>query len=426
MRGMPHAIELEPSVVLPSAKRQKTKHQPSSPSSPLSIIDPLDNEAPGSISFGTISQSASRAPSVHSRRSSFQLRRSSSSTGSLQEHKNIERMMNSDPISKKKQRRINNHNQQHHNRSPNMSYSNPIYLSGDDEEMDEEMDVEFVPTTDSQVPYQGTMTKDDPTARHSYSSQTIKGQSIGKRSPYFPSNTGANGTLKQRQDHSATEDHNEDQPRRLNDMFIPVNGLRRTSDVNMSSDLDELQEGGNTVGHSADTNITLSTTRSRQTSPAKVSTSTSKRMYSTEFDQGLPESNIKPSTFATGESKVQKKAQEPKVRVREKKPPWAVEVAALSYAGKFLEQPGTSLVFDANDRCYTIHCKDQPTSIRIRPDKLQKIQYADAGGKVRFLSSKSGNEENLLDLQFPSDKDATVLVNRLAEQAMCKTQILPR
>ena len=423
MRGMPHAIEVDTGVVLPSAKRQKTRHQPSSPSSPLSIIDPLDNEPPGSISFGTLSQSASRVPSVHSRRSSFQLRRSSSSTGSLQEHKNIERLMNSDPISKKKQRRLNNYNQQHHNFSANMSYSNPIDLSGDDEE---EMDVDFVPTADRHVPYQGTMRKDDPTARDSYSSQTTQDHSMAKRSPYFPSITGANGTLKQQQTRSATEVHNGDQPRRLNDMFVPVNGLRRTSDVAMSSDLDELQEGGNTVGHTAATDINLSTTHSRRTSPVRLSTSASKHMSSTEFDEGLPESTIKPSTFTTEESKIQKRAQEPKLRVREKKPRWAVEVAAWSYGGEFVEQPGLSLVFDESDRFYALNRDGKPTKIRIRPDKLQKIQCAVSGGKVRFMSSKSEKEEHMLDLQFHTDRDATVLVTRLADQAMCKTQFYPR
>ena len=330
--------------------------------------------------------------------------------------------MNSDPMSKKKQRRLNNNSQQHHNRSPNMSYSNPIDLSGDDEE---EMDVDYVPTADNRILYQGTMRKDDPIARHSYFSQTTQGQSMGKQSTYFPSTAKANGILKQ-QNRSSTEDHNGDQSRRLNDMFIPVNGLRRTSDVAMSSDLDELQEGGNTVGHTADTNITLSNTHSRQTSPVKVSTSTSNRISSTELDQGLPESNIKPSTFATEEQNIRKRAQGPKVRVREKKPRWAVEVSALNYAGAFLEQQGMSLVYDENDRFYAVLRDGKPTSIRIRPDKLQRIQCADAGGKVRFLSSKSRDEENVLDLQFPSDRDATVLVNRLTEQAMCKTQILPR
>ena len=330
--------------------------------------------------------------------------------------------MNSDPISKKKQRRLNNNSQQHHNRSPNMSYSNPIDLSGDDEEME----VDYVSTADSRIPYQGTMRKEDPTARHSYSSRTTQDQSMGKRSRYFPSITGANGTLKQQETRSATEDHNGDQSRRLNDMFIPVNGLRRTSDVAMSSDLDELQEGGNTVGHTANTNITLSNTHSRQTSPAKVPISTSNRISSTEFDQGLPESNIKPSTFATIESDIRKRAQGPKVRVREKKSRWAVEVSALSYAGAFLEQQGMSLVYDENDGFYAVVRDGRPINIRIRPDKLQRIQCADAGGKVRFLSSKSRDEENVLDLQFPSDRDATVLVNRLTEQAMCKTQIFPR
>lgn len=422
MRGMPHAIEPDTGVVLPSAKRQKTKHKQSSPSSSLSIIDPLDNEVPGSISFGTFSQSASRAPSVHSRRSSFQLRRSSSSTGSLHEHKNIERMMNSDPISNKKQRRLNNNNQKLHSPSLNMSYSNPIDLSADDEDMD----VDFVPPADSQVPYQGTMTKDDPIARRSYPTQATQGQSIGKRSPFFPSTTGANGTLRQQQTRSATEDHNGDQSKRLNDLFIPVDGLRRTSDVAMSSDLDELQEGGNTVGHTADTNINLSTIRSRQTSPVKVSTSASKHMSSPEVDQGLPESNIKPSTFATEETKLQKRAQELKTRVREKKPRCAVEVAAMGFGGEFVERPGMSLVYEENDGFYAVYRDGRRTSIGIRIDKLQKIQYAQAGGKVRFLSSKSGNEENTLDLQFPSDRDATILVRRLTGQAMCKSQSYPR
>ena len=422
MRGMPHAIELDTSVVLPSAKRQKTKHQQSSPSSSLSIIDPLDNEVPGSISFGTYSQSASRAPSVHSRRSSFQLRRSSSSTGSLHEHKNIERMMNSDPISKKRQRRLNNNNSKLHSPSLNMSYSNPIDLSADDEDMD----VDFVPPADSQVPYQGTMRKDDPTARHSFPSQATLDQSTGERSPYFPSTTGTNGTLRQQQTRSATEDHNGDQSRRLADMFIPIDGLRRISDVAMSSDLDELQEGGNTVGHTTDTNINLSTTRSRQTSPVKVSTSASKRMSSPEVDQGLPESNIKPSTFASEETKLQKRAHGLKTRVQEKKSRWAVDLAAVGLGGEFNERPGMSLVYEENDGFYAVYREGQSTSIGIRVDKLQKIQWADAGGKVRFLSSKSGNEENMLDLQFPSDKDATMLVKRLADQAMCKPQINSR
>ena len=417
---MPHAIEVDTGVVLPSAKRQKTKHQQSSPSSSLSIIDPLDNEIPGSISFGSFSQSASRAPSVHSRRSSFQLRRSSSSTGSLHEHKNTERMMNSDPISKKKQRRLNN-NQKLHNPSLNMSYSNPIDLSADDEDMD----VEFLPPADSQVPYQGTMRKDDATARRSYPSQATQDQSIGKRSPYFPSITRANGTLRQQQTRSANEDHNGDQSKRLNDLFIPVDGLRRTSDVAMSSDLDELQEGGNTVGHTADTNINLSNTHSHQTSPVKVSTSASKRMSSPEVDQGLPESNIKPSTFATEETKIQKRAQELKARVREKKPRWAVDLAAVGFGGEFFERPGMSLVYE-NDGFYAVYRDGQSTNIGIRIDKLQKIQWADAGGKVRFLSSKSGNVDNMLDLQFPSDKDATMTVKKLAEQAMCTPQSCSR
>ena len=329
--------------------------------------------------------------------------------------------MNSGAISKKQQRRLNN-NQKLPSPSLNMSYSNPIDLSADDEE---DMDVDFVLPADGQVPYEGTLRKDDPTARHSYPSQATQDQSIGKPSPHFPATTGANGKLRQ-QTRSATEHRNGDQPKRLNDLFIPVDGLRRTSDVAISSDLDELQEGGNTVGHTADTNVNLSTTRLRQTSPVKISTSASKRMSSPDVDQGLPESNIKPSTFATEETKLQKRAQELKTRVRQKKPPWAVEVAAMGFGGEYVERSGMSLVHEENDGVYTVYRDGRSTNVSIRMDKLQKIQYADAGGKVRFLSSKSGNEENMLDLQFHSDKDATVVVHKLQAQAMCKTQQCPR
>ena len=422
MTGIPNATEVETEFGLPPAKKQKRKHQPSSPSSPHSIIDPLDNEAPGSISFEAPSQSVSRAPSAHSQGSGFQLRRSSSSTGGLQEHKNIERMMNSGPISKKSQRRLNSQNQQQSHHSPNMSsISNPIDLSGDD---NEDMDVGPQPTAKTRAPYQASTRKDPPITRISNSSPKIQIQhrSTGEQSPFFTYITEANGPMKQQQTHSVLRDYQEDRPRRLANKFMPVDGLRRSSDVNMSSDLDELQEQGNTVGHIADSSNASSGTRSRQSSPTKVPASTSRPISSPELSHGLPESNIKPSTFATNESKKQARVQELIGRLREKKPPWAIEVAALSYVGELIPGPGIGLVFCEKDKSYAINRDGRATNIRILPDKLRKIQYAEQGGKVRFQSSKSGTEDAMLDLEFRSDKDASDLVSRLVRQSGCKAE----
>ena len=415
--GMPHAIGVDENFALPSVKRQKTKHQPSSPSSSSSMDDALDTMHPGSVNFGPPSQSqnGSRAPSAHSQGSgpSLQMRRSASSNGSLQEYKRVESLMSSDPRSTKRQRRRNSKNQQQNHDLPGPStISNPIDISGDDE-----MIMNSKPTTAPRVPHQGTMRKPPSTASAPNTSKLLQGPSTGKQSPLFSQSSHVIGKMKQKLSQSMAGGEPDGM---LAEKFVQIDGKRRGSDVNMSSDLDELQNGGDTVRHLAN---------SRQSSPIKGTTLTLKATPSTELSEGLPESNIKPTNWAKTEPKDRDDARARDIigRVRERTPSWAIDIAAISYAGETINDTALGLVYNDTNRFYAVKCKGKPTSFRIQPDKLQTISWGTSGGKARFASSKSGTVDNILDIELRKEKDLSELVEKLQVQsAGCKIKTYDR
>ncbi|KAL2053152.1 hypothetical protein ABVK25_006476 [Lepraria finkii] len=196
--GMPHAIGVDENFALSSAKRQKTKHQPSSRTSSSSMDDALDNMPPESVNFGPPSQSqnGSRAPSAHSQGSgpSLQMGRSASSNGSLQEYKRVESLMSSDPRSTKRQRRRNSQNQQHNHDLPAPSmFFNPIDISGGDE-----MVMNSKPTTAPRVPHQGTMRKPHSTVSAPNTSKLLQDPSTRKQSPFFSQSSHIIDKMKQK------------------------------------------------------------------------------------------------------------------------------------------------------------------------------------------------------------------------------------
>lgn len=413
--GMPHAIGVDENFALSSAKRQKTKHQPSSRTSSSSMDDALDNMPPGSVNFGPPSQSqnGSRAPSAHSQGSgpSLQIGRSASSNGSLQEYKRVESLMSSDPRSTKRQRRRNSQNQQqnHDLPAPSMIF-NPIDISGGDE-----MVMNSKPTTAPRVPHQGTIRKPHSTVSAPNTSKLLQGPSTRKQLPFFSQSSHVIDRMKQKLSQSMAGGESEG---RLAEKFVQIDGKRRDSDVNMSSDLDELQRGGDTVRH---------LTNSRQSSPTKGTTSTPKATPSTELSEGFPESNIKPTNWAKPKDREDARARDIIGRVRERTPSWAIDVAAISYAGETINDTALCLVYNDTNRLYAVMCKGKPTSFRIQPDKLQTISWGTSGGKARFASSKSGSVDNVLDIEFRKEKDLSELVEKLqAQSAGCKIKTYDR
>ena len=206
----------------------------------------------------------------------------------------------------------------------------------------------------------------------------------------------------------------------LAEKFVQIDGKRRGSDVNMSSDLDELQKGGDTVRHLAN---------SRQSSPTKGTTLTLKATTSTELSEGLPESNIKPTNWAKTEPKDRNDARARDIigKVRERTPSWAIDIAAISYAGETIDGTALGLVYNDTNRFYAVKCKGKLTSFRIQPDKLQTISWGTSGGKARFASSKSGTVDNILDIELRKEKDLSELVEKLqAQSAGCKIKTYDR
>ena len=406
---MPHATDQDYNFVIPSAKRQKTRHHPSSPESSPSIDDAMDGLDPRSISFGAISQSrsGSRAPSAQSQGSGRQMTRSTSSNGSLQEYKNLERLMSSDPRSTKLQRRQNSQNQQQsHGLPASSSISDSIDISGDEDVIK----TDPLPPAFSRLPHRGTMMKYPSTAQPN----TSKAIQTRKQSRFFTRTGLLNGSGKQKLSSAMAGDEAED---RLADIFVQVDGRRRRSDVNMSSDVDELSKGGDTVRHLADT----STSRSRQNSPSKPSLST-KLASPTGLSEGLAESNIKPSLFVSSNSKGQSDSRLMNGRLREKKPSWAIEIAAISYAGAVIKDAGMGLFYNETSKIYIVVRDGKPLPLQIRPEKLLNISWGTAGGKARFVSSKSGTDDNMLDIEFRNEKDLSELVKRLEAQSGSKTK----
>jgi len=424
--GVLHASSYEEEAFVESSpKRRKTSHHTSSPGSIRSADDRLDQLDPATVTFGPnhVSQEPSQNVSTHSissQGSALQKQRKVS-LGGLPEHRNLEKMMRSKPASKKQQRSLDgSQNQQRDHRTspspPQSSLSNPIDISGFDKDQ-ESLETKIAGTP--RPMWQGTARKPHSIteASKSNTSKLYQGRLTGKQSPFFDEPSLAlpkiNGTKSQ---HRVGK-----HPDRLNDQFIPVNGDRRTSGVSLSSDIDELQSTGTTVGNNADTNPLFASNRSRNSSPSKEPKSVPHTLPSDEEGPVIALSNIRPERFVAPKPSVQSNTR-PIGRVREKKAPWSVELAAISKPGSLISANGMALVHDEKSGDYCVAMDGRFTAVKIQPQKLLKILYEDSGRKVRFMSAKSGTEDNLVDIELRHAKDICVLVDNVGLRVVVKLE----
>lgn len=425
---MSHATEFdELNLAQPSAKRQKTTHPVSSPRSGLS--DPLDQLPPDFIHFGpNHSQSTNGALSIHSQGSGFQIKRTGTSVGSLPEFKNVERMMDSNPKNRKNKRGKDSQTSKHDPKllpsSPkSTSVNHPIDISGDDEVKE----VDSIPAVIPPRRYQGTARNPPLTVsgiQKPNISKAHQSRSTEKRSPYFNSSTPTidiNGKAKQWSIQPASQSLTGEPTERLAQQFVATDGKRRGSDVNMSSDVDELSAVNTTVGNRADPNAIFSAKNPHLDSNSKDSSSTVRVTSPTKEDGGLPPSTVKPSIFVNGEPKSQISTRPSRGRLREEKPPWAIDVAAVRIGSRLCQvTDGLALVYDARSQTYGLRKEGKATSFGIQPDKLLRIIFGNSGRKVRFESAKTQHEESTLDLEFRKEKDVKEVVDKLSNESGCK------
>ena len=415
----------------PSAKRRKLDRQVSPASSDQT--DPLDQISPHAISFHTsedTNQPPSRPPSTSamSQASSLPLKRH----GSF-EYRKVERLMDSNPKSKKQRHSDNRNYPANHALLPSSpqkrsSMSNPIDISGDDPQP-----ANTRSTGNHHSAYRGTARQPPPTSNRiiSNTSESLEERAKPTKSPYFekprlPANP-ANGNVKQRTSNQALSRENSPG---LAKKFVAADGRRRGSDVNASSDADELQSAPTTVGQKADPDAVFTIKEMRSNSPSKQSCSTLKASTPTDDLAHWAPSIIK-SDFASSNAKTRSsgRSTRPAPLDQEAEPPWSVALAAISFPGSLLESDDLGLVYDPAQKEYYVQMQGSTiettnSSLRIRPHKLVKVFWESSGNRIRLESSRSGTEDNILDLELAAERDVLILLERI--QSSCSFQVISK
>ncbi len=406
----------------PSAKRRKLDRQASPASSDQT--DPLDQISPHAMSFRTgrdTSPPPSRPPSVSasSQTSVLPMKRS----GSF-EYRLVEHMMDSTPKPKSKKQRHNdnrNYPADHVLLPPSppkrSSMSNPIDISGDESQPTITASKEA-----SHATYRGTARQPPPKVNgtKSNTSESIKQRTNPTQSPYFNKprlpTSRANGDVKQKS--SAHTLARENSPG-LAQKFVAADGTRRGSDVNASSDADELQSVPTTVGQNANPDAVFTVQAMRSSSPSKKLSSALKATIPTDDLAILAPSIIK-SDFPNSNAQSRRPGRPPcpVPRNQEADAPWAVGLAAISLPTGLFKDDDLGLVYDQKSGEYYIQrrgsaIKTKHSNLTIQPRKLIKILWENSGTKTRLESSRNGMEDNVLDLEFTSERDMSNLIQRL-------------
>ncbi|KAA6413456.1 MAG: Ulp1 protease [Lasallia pustulata] len=214
----------------------------------------------------------------------------------------------------------------------------------------------------------------------------------------------------------STAENTEEGSRRdpnLRDSFIQSDGLRRNSNISLSSD--ELQS------EPYDT-VTRVSSR-RQTGHGKPPTLHVEGATKSEhFSTGLPQSNIPSTTFSASRRNVApRKSLASGAQQRTRDTPFGVPIISFNYGGLYYEvakgqNPG--LAGNELDRSLDVYvdgCNitERSPGRRIQPEKLQKITWAQSSRKMRLEFSKCGTDDGKVDLELGSEKDVAKLLQYL-------------
>ena len=426
---LPQRFDLD--VSIPSPKRQKTRPSDHSP-------DPI--QRPGDKELELLNADGytiSRVPPSHKPRQPASIK----SLGSVmyvnakplvdnrvKEYLSVENTMDSN--GKKRTKHHGNRFRANCSMSSNISgipanpassESNPIDLSGDDGP-EEDKRKQRPQTTDRGIGRDRT--KATPAA------EDVNGlpqpRDTGERSKHFE-DPGI------RDFHIRPQSVTKSQNGILARQFRDTNGKRRSKDLSCSSDeLDSATTVGVVVNRSPTRQLTPQP-RSRHSTPTKDSSSTQKVRTPAEKEVSVPPSIVRTTTFSVSGAKRQgqKLSAYQNHYGQEKTPSWGIPLAGISFGGQFKRSKGLGLEFDEKTQSYVIldegkNLTTSHSSLRIQPNKLLKVYWAESGGKVRFESSKSGNNDTKLDLELQSEKDLHDLLERLQYGKSIRVASKPR
>lgn len=332
--------------------------------------------------------------------------------------------MDSNPKSKKQRHNENRNYPADHILLPSSpqkrsSISNPIDISGEESQTNNNNSTETL-----RPAYRGTARQPPPTSNgiKSNTSESLNERARPTQSPYFDKTrlaaNKANGNAKQKL--NSRPFGREDSPG-LAHKFVAADGRRRGSDVNASSDADELQSAPTTVGQNADPDAVFTVKEMRSNSPSKHSSSTLKASTPSDDLATYAPSTIKSDfPISNPRSQTSGRPTQSAPRDQEAKPPWSVALAAISFPGWLYKDDDLGLVHDHKQKEYYIQrqgstIKSSHSTLRIRPQKLVKVLWENLGKRVRLESSRSGTEDNVLDLEFKLERDVSALLQKLQD-----------
>ena len=375
-----------------SAKRQKLVHESSTLSSSSESLDAGDVKL-RITRYG-------KSPAASSRNQAFAGRGGTRTRiGTADEYRGVEGMMDSNPRSAKRSKA----NRPQKASSPLMnaySRNSSVETIGEDEHITAETtiaigsDQEDTGSRQPELLHQNGTVKSD---RSAFTEQT--------HSRYFQQRS---------KQPSLPTYHDQD----LRSKFINTEGRNRGNMDHLSSD--EL-DGPATLGVYADV-IPMSPHRRCQPMSSKNLVTTEKTAGFSVEEQPVERSNIKATIFssqAPDKGKISRQADFEDEYLDEEEPSWAVPLVAVNLPGQEIhKRSDMQLVYDDVKRMYFVEEDGKPlkisgSSLEIYLRSLQRCLYEESGRRLRFESSKKGTADNILDLEFHSEKNVVGLMLKI-------------
>ena len=366
--------------------------------------------------------------------------------GRTTEYNSVERMMQ-DERGKETKRKRSKHSDDRSGSSQSTvhpirasaspSKADPIDLSSDKSEAEGK---NFKPSPALDAADSSFLQEDDLIATSTIRPMDTRG--TGKRSAHFPQKTRQSSSpeilLPKRSTAAKLEGAPASRDTNLRNKFVTTDGHRRSADFhnpNISSD--ELG-AETTIGRHAKplgSQATSLQKPSRSTSPFKQPTVSQYTGHVLdEGDGGLDASIIPASNFSKEGRKYQRTAgrSRPAKFIPNPKTPNEIRLKAVSSSGTLIEDDGLRLVYNNDKNLYAVHNKGidlnthDNNSLHINAKKVQKITWAESGKRARFESSKSRAFDNVLDIEFISEKDLSDTVREVADAANITPQRKPK
>lgn len=395
--GDARVIEVEDSFEKPpSAKRQKTNHSDSRSAGESS--DSTINEVPPSqITFARQPEKPSSTPLLSNRARKAEQH----NIEAVDEFRSVEGIMDSNPRNAKRNRAAAATRQK--TASPLMapfSRNNSFEVLGEGEPSGPSN------TRPAETRYQGTIRQQPEIAQTNGvngNAHTLHGQIT--TSQYFK---------------QTLHDQPKESERSLRSSFVASDGKTRGMDRLSSDEL----EGPATLGEHADV-IPLSPRKARHLpDPGSPRPGAGRPTKSSTRETPMERSNIKPTIFQTqrpSKGKSGRRGTFEDQYLDESESQWAVPIAAINIPGEAEMRVSSSMgiVYDEDEKRYFVKDCGRPfkapnaSAYGVNPRILQKCWREKFGKKIRFQSSKSGTDDNLLDVELASEKDVAELLLKI-------------